>query len=98
MFDFGFSASVSAATVSVARRVSLSAGNGVRNVRVHLTVADGTVHVATSSAFAYYRFDEIPSGQSVVMGIASKRFTFTPSTRFITLGDDATSVDWVANE
>jgi hypothetical protein len=96
-FDFGFNV-VSAAAVSLSGRVTLPAGNGIRNVRVYLTEHNGTVHSALTGAFGYYRFDNIEGGQTVVVGLAAKRYTFTPSSRLISLGDEATNVDWVADE
>lgn len=97
-FDIGFVAATTSAAVSVSGRVTLSAGNGIRNARVYLTEDDGTVHQAVTGAFGYYRFDGIESGQTVVVGVVSKRFTFTPAARLVTLGSDATEVNWVANE
>ncbi|MFN0141118.1 MAG: SdrD B-like domain-containing protein [Pyrinomonadaceae bacterium] len=97
-YDFGFLLAPTAANVSVEGRVLLSAGNGVRNATIILTEADGTQHVATTGSFGYYRFNEIEAGQTVVVSIRSKRFTFNPSSRVITLSDSVANLDFIAEE
>lgn len=97
-FDVGFTLAPTAANVSVEGRVMLSAGNGVRNATVILTEADGSQRVATTGSFGYYRFDQVEAGQTVVVSIRSKRFTFDPSAQVLTLKDNLTEIDFVANE
>jgi len=87
----------SAAGVSVSGRVSTAYDAGIRNVQLTLIEEDGTVHNALTGPFGYYRFVDIPSGQSVVMNIRSKRFSFDNPTRLITLKDELVGFDWVAN-
>ena len=88
----------SAANVSIDGRVMLQAGNGIRNVRVALIQADGTLLVTKTSSFGYYRFEDIPAGQNVVVSLAAKLYTFTPSTRVVTLNEDLTDFDWVSDD
>ena len=97
-FDVGFAAPPTAANVSVEGRVLLSAGNGVRNAFVILTEADGTQHTARTGSFGYYRFNDIEAGQTVVVSISSKRFTFNPSSRVVTLTDSIADLDFIAQE
>lgn len=86
----------SAANASIEGRVMLQAGNGIRNVHVALVEADGTLHVTTTSSFGYYRFEDIPAGQNVVVSVTSKRYTFAPSTRVVALNEDLAEFDWVS--
>jgi SdrD B-like domain/Carboxypeptidase regulatory-like domain len=97
-FDVGFAAIPSAADVSVSGRVMLQAGNGIRGVRVTLTEEDGTVHHTLTGAFGYYRFEGTPSGQSVIISLKAKRFTFTPSERLVALMDEVADLDFVADQ
>ena len=97
-YDAGFYIGPSASGVSVSGRIMLAEGNGIRNVQVALVEADGTVHTTKSTAFGYYRFDDITAGQTVFVSIAAKRYTFSPSTRVVALNDDLADLDWVANE
>lgn len=97
-FDVGFYVPASAAGAYVSGRVMLAAGNGIRNVQVSLVEADGTLHLTKTSSFGYYRFEDIPAGQTVVVSLAAKRYTFNPSTRVVTLNDDLADFDWVSDE
>jgi hypothetical protein len=97
-FDVGFAAIPLAANVSVAGRVMLQAGNGIRNVRVTLTEQDGTTHHTLTGSFGYYRFDEIETGQAVVVSVAAKRFTFTQPSRIVVLTGELTDLDFIAEQ
>lgn len=83
-----------AANVAVSGRVLTADGRGLKNALVTLTDADGTSRTAVTSSFGYYRFDEVAAGQSYVLAVNSKRFTFTPRT--LTVTDELTDVDFVA--
>jgi hypothetical protein len=97
-FDVGFAAPPTAANVSVEGRVMLQTGNGVRNALLILTEADGTQHTAITGSFGYYRFDDIEAGQTVVVSIRSKRFTFNPSSRVVSLNDSVSDFDFIAEQ
>ncbi|MBK6750326.1 MAG: carboxypeptidase regulatory-like domain-containing protein [Acidobacteria bacterium] len=97
-FDTGFYIPASASGVYVSGRVSLAAGNGIRNVQVALVEADGTLHVTKTGSFGYYRFEDIPAGQTVIVSVAAKRYTFNPSTRIVSLNEDLADYDWVSDE
>jgi hypothetical protein len=97
-FDAGFNATPTAAGVSVEGRITLQAGNGIRNVRVTLTEEDGTVHSALTGAFGYFRFQNVPVGQTVIVTVAAKRFTFTQPTRIVLLQDNLAELDFVADQ
>ena len=97
-FDVGFAAIPLAANVSVAGRVMLQAGNGIRSVRVTLTEEDGTTHYTLTGSFGYYRFDDIESGQAVVVSVAAKRYTFAQPSRVFVLTDELTDVDFIAEQ
>lgn len=87
-----------AANVSVEGRVVSPTGNGVRNATLILTEADGTQHTAVTGSFGYYRFARIEVGQTVVVGVISKRFAFNPSSRVVSLSDSVADLDFVAQE
>lgn len=97
-FDIGFAAAPTAANVSVEGRVMLQAGNGLRNATVILTEANGTQHRVVTGSFGYYRFDGIAAGQTVVVSVVSKRFTFNPSSRVVGLTDSIADLDFIAEE
>lgn len=83
-----------AASVSITGRVRSADGRGVRNAIVTLTDAAGNARTARTSSFGYYRFDEIEAGQTVVIGVRSKQYQFTP--RIFSVTDNVTDVDFTA--
>lgn len=82
------------ATVSVSGRVLAPDGRGIRNAVVNLTAPNGTTRTARTSAFGYYRFDEIETGQTYVFSVSSKRFQFAP--QVVTITEDLSELDFIA--
>jgi hypothetical protein len=73
-------------------------GLGIRNAAV--TVSGGglpqPIMVLTGS-FGFYTVPNLPVGQTYTVTVAAKRFSFTPTSRTITVEDDAVNFDFVAN-
>lgn len=88
--------SPSAASASISGRVLTSDGSGVRNAVVVLTDANGLSRNSKSSTFGYYNFEDVATGQSYVLSVNSKRFSFSP--RSVTLGDDIVDFDFVSDK
>ncbi len=86
-----------AASASITGRIRTIDGRGIRNVRLTLVNAQtGAAFYALSSSFGYYRFGQIPAGQSYILTVGAKRFTFNPNSRIITLFDDLANEDFTA--
>lgn len=85
-----------AADLSVSGRVLTPEGRGLSNATVYLTDSDGVMRYVRSNTFGYYRFDEIEAGQTVLMGVRSKRFSFEP--RVITINENLLDFDFYPNE
>lgn len=88
----------SAANVSVSGRVLSANGNGIRNVIVTLSSPNGSVTTARTSSFGYFRFDEIAVGETYVISVNSKRYTFDPSSQILSVNEELLDVDFVAHE
>ena len=87
----------SAASSLISGRILAANGNGIRNVLISLTNAgSGEIRFARSSAFGYYRFEEVPVGESYILRVSAKRYVFTPDTRIVVLLDELTDVDFTA--
>lgn len=87
-----------AANVSVGGRISASNGNGIRNVIVSLTESDGNTRTVRTGAFGYYRFDEVEVGETYIISVRAKRFTFAQSSQVLNVSEDSANVDFVAQE
>lgn len=84
---------VTAANASISGRVLISDGIGLKNAAVLLTDASGNRRTANTNSFGNYRFDEIESGQTVILTIVSKRFQFQPRVEF--LNESLQDVDFI---
>lgn len=92
-----FICGVSAAGVTVGGRISDVNGRGLG--RVVVTLAGGELtqpRRMMTSPFGYYLFDDLTVGNTYVVTVGSKQYTFTPNTRVISLTDAVTDVDFVA--
>jgi len=96
-FDFGFRLAPTAASVPVAGRVQAADGNGIRNVVVTLTNANGQSVNSRTGAFGYYRFEDVEVGQTITVSVRAKRFNFINPTRVISLEDAIEDLDFTAD-
>lgn len=85
-----------AAMVSVRGRVLTADGAGIRNARLILTKPTGETLVSQTGSFGYYRFNEIEIGQTYVITVLSKRFTFASPVRIVSVNDEVTALDFIA--
>jgi hypothetical protein len=87
-----------AASVIVSGQVRTANGSGIRNAIITLTESDGTIRTATSTTFGYYQFTGITVGQTVILNVLSRRFTFTQPTQVLNLIEETSSIDFLAYE
>ena len=87
-----------AAQASISGRVLTSDGMGVRNAEMVLTgnSLETPLRVSTSS-FGYFSFENLAIGETYVLTVNSRRFTFQVPSRVISLTDNATGIDFVAD-
>ncbi|MBV9240507.1 MAG: carboxypeptidase regulatory-like domain-containing protein [Acidobacteria bacterium] len=86
-----------AANVTVAGRVTTASGAGLRNAVMTLVDSHGVTHMTLTTAFGYYSFDNIETGQSVAVTVTSRKYVFAPNSRVITLNDAVTDLDFVSS-
>lgn len=96
-FDFGFYLAPTAANVTVGGRVASASGSGLRGVLVALTQDNGTTRTAMTNTFGYYRFDDIPAGQTVTVSVSSKRYIFKQPTQIVNVSDSIADLDFVSD-
>ena len=82
-----------AGEVSIAGRVITPDGVGIRNALVTLIGTDGVPVFARTSAFGYYRLDEVPTGGVYLVVVTSKAHVFTP--RLVRLDDAIEDFDFI---
>jgi large repetitive protein len=89
--------STTAAGVSLSGRVTTAGGNGVRNARV--TISGNSLPEArtvTTGSFGYFSFEGLTAGETYVVTVNSQRYTFLVPSRVVTLVDNLTDFDFVA--
>ena len=85
-----------AASPSLSGRVLTSDGRGIRNAAVVLTDSRGVSRQATTGSLGYYRFDDVQPGETYVLSVAAKRYSF--AARTVGGADNLAAVDFVAQE
>jgi len=65
-------------------------------VRLRPISSNGTIRSAATSTFGYDAFYGVEVGQTYVLEVTSKRFTFANPTRVLSLQDTLTVVDFTA--
>jgi uncharacterized repeat protein (TIGR02543 family) len=86
------------ANVSLGGRILTADGRGIQNARV--TVSGNSVPLkltTTTGPFGYYRIDNLEAGETYVVTVEAKRFTFRVPSRVIGLTDSLTDVDFIGN-
>ena len=86
---------VSAASVSVGGKVSTPDGNGISNATVMFIDSAGIFHSTRTNSFGYFSFIEVKSGETYVMNVQHRRYTFAP--KIVTVTDSIKSLHLVSN-
>jgi hypothetical protein len=90
--------SPTAATVTVSGRVVTPQGRGIRNVVVTMTDSIGNTRTATSSSSGYYRFIDVPAGETYIFTARGKRFSFRQNSQVRSIVEDIDDINFVASE
>ena len=91
-FFLGATDGPTAAGVTVAGRVLTTDGRGLTNALVSITAPDGSVRTAISGRMGTFNFSEVEAGQSYVITVSSRRYSFSP--RVLTISDNVSDVDF----
>lgn len=67
-----------AAAVTISGRVTTQTGRGISNARVTITEQSGNNRTATTNPFGYFRFTEVQAGETYIISVISKRYSFAP--------------------
>jgi len=87
-----------AAHVSLSGQVTTADGHGIRNAKVVITGdALPQPRITTTGSFGYFSFEGLQSGQTYVVTVNSKRYTFSTPSRVISLIDNAADINFVAD-
>jgi hypothetical protein len=85
-----------AASVTIGGRVRSAKGIGIANARVTMTGADGKTLTAISNETGYFRFADVPAGETYIFSAAAKRYQFSQPTQVHTINEDTDNINFVA--
>ena len=87
-----------AASASISGRVFTANGNGIRNAKVVITGGSlAQPMIATTGSFGYYTFDGLATGETYVVTVNSKRYTFTAPSQVVSLVDNVVDANFIAD-
>jgi hypothetical protein len=85
-----------AATAIISGRVSISRGNGIRNVAVTITGGNLEQPLTVYTGInGFYQFPELSVGQTYIIEVSARRYTFEQSNRVVGLYEDIDDVNFV---
>jgi hypothetical protein len=88
-----------AASVNISGRVTRANGQGLGGVLVSLVGGGaGERKYAITSSFGYYTFEDMTVGETYILSVSSKRYTFNPSSIVIDLQDGVTDANFVSQQ
>lgn len=82
-----------AASANVSGRVMMSR-RGLARARVTLSDGSGVVRTAMTNQFGFYRFAEVPVGDTYIFEVKSKQYTFAP--QVVSIIEDVSNLNFVA--
>jgi len=97
-FILASSAVPTAANVSVSGRIRTKNDAGIGNARVMLTSSDGETRTTLSNSFGFYRFAEVPGGETYTVSVASKRYSFNQQTVVVSVSEEIANLDFIGVE
>ncbi len=86
-----------AAGATISGRAMTQSGRGIGRAFITLTDAEGSTKTATTSAFGYYRFEDVAAGATYIISAASKRYKFNQPAQSLSLSGDTEEVNFIGN-
>lgn len=87
-----------AASAAIGGQVLTPNGGGIKGVIVVLTGGNLTAPIyAQTNTFGYYRLPEVPAGQTYVITVNSKRYTFATPSQIVNLQENLLDLDFVSD-
>jgi uncharacterized delta-60 repeat protein len=87
-----------AQSVGISGRIITASGRGIQNVSVQISGGNlSEPKFARSNSSGFYRFPNLESGQTYIIRIAAKRYSFANPIRVITLNEDLSGEDFVSD-
>lgn len=92
------SSTSTSANASISGKVGTASGLGIKNARVVITLPNGEKRMASTNSFGYYRVSDLAAGETYVVQVNSKRFSFANPTRVVSLNGNLDNYDFIAEQ
>lgn len=86
-----------AANAVVGGQIKTADGRGISSVRVTITYPNGQTQTAVSGSFGYYRFAQIPVGETYLISVTAKKYNFSPPVQICMILDDTQDINFTAD-
>ena len=86
-----------AAAVGVSGRVVTATGSGIRNVLITMSASNGESRTVISGAFGYFRFADVPAGETYIFSASAKRYSFSQPVQVRSINEDTDDIIFTAN-
>jgi hypothetical protein len=87
-----------AASVTVAGKVTNYQGRGIRNVLITMTDSAGRDQTTQTTAFGYYKFESVAAGETVTITAKARRYKFSQSSIIRTTNESVSDADFVSEQ
>jgi len=87
---------VTAAPAMIAGRITDASGNGLRGAKISIISSAGVTRSATTNAFGYYVFGDIPTGVDYIVTPSIRGYTFDPSSVLYRHVDSVSDLNFAA--
>ena len=84
-----------AAPASISGQVTMTSGRGISKVRIMLSGGDLEYPIfARTNSFGYYKFENLPAGETYILEVTSRRYTFANPTLVVNLQDNLSETNF----
>ncbi|MGI8786448.1 MAG: SdrD B-like domain-containing protein [Pyrinomonadaceae bacterium] len=73
-------------------------GSGIRNVLVTLTDERGNSRTVLTENRGTYHFADVAAGETYIISVRAKRYPFSLISRILSVNEELSNVDFVAQE
>ncbi len=95
--NYTFALAPTASNAEISGRVTNSADGGLANVRV--TISGGSLAHPVSvltNGFGYYAFSEVPAGETYVIEVSSKAYTFSQPAQVVSVNSNLADINFIS--
>jgi hypothetical protein len=85
------------AGVNLGGRVITADGRGIAFAMITMMDASGKVRTTYTGTFGNYNFDNVATGQTVILTVSQRRYSFLAPTLVISVDDELTTANFTAN-